>query len=112
MTETQPRAATSPMGSAAEEALSGGARKRRKIELRSIGELGALVALIAVFAALNPESFVTITNLRTILDQAAAPLIIGVGATLVILMGSIDLSVEGVMGAAGLTFVLLASTLR
>ena len=37
------------------------------------------------------------------------PLIVGVGATLVILMGSIDLSVEGVMGAAGMTFILLTA---
>src|SRR3712207_5440581 len=76
---------------------------------KSAGELGALVALVVVFIALNPDSFPTLSNLRTILDQASVPLIIGVGATLVILMGSIDLSVEGVMGAAGMTFVLLAA---
>lgn len=81
----------------------------RRFELKSIGEVGALVALVVIFAALNPDSFPTLTNLRVILDQAAVPLIVGVGATLVILMGSIDLSVEGVMGAAGMTFVLLAA---
>jgi ribose transport system permease protein len=84
----------------------------RRIELKSVGELGALVVLVLVFTALNPDSFPTIRNLRTILDQAALPLIIGVGATLVILMGSIDLSVEGVMGAAGMTFVLLSANDR
>ena len=68
--------------------------------------MGALVVLIVMFAVLNPGAFLTILNVRTILDQAAIPLIVGVGATLVILMGSIDLSVEGVMGAAGMTFVL------
>lgn len=83
-----------------------------RLELKSLGELAALVVLIGVFAVLNPDSFLTLANTRTILDQASLPLIIGVGATLVILMGSIDLSVEGVMGAAGMTFVLLSANSR
>ncbi|SDQ61901.1 ABC transporter permease [Quadrisphaera sp. DSM 44207] len=87
-------------------------RGRRPGRLRSLGEVGALVLLVAVFWVLNPGSFATLANLRTILDQAALPLVVGVGATLVILMGSIDLSVEGVMGAAGMTFVLLSANSR
>lgn len=83
-----------------------------RFDLKSIGEVAALVVLIAVFAALNPDSFPSLANARTILDQASLPLIIGVGATLVILMGSIDLSVEGVMGAAGMTFILLSANSR
>lgn len=111
MTETEmpvqeQATATRPVGR-----RSGGSTRRRP-ELKSLGELAALVVLVAVFAALNPESFPTVVNARTILDQAALPLIIGVGATLVILMGSIDLSVEGVMGAAGMTFVLLSANSR
>ena len=80
--------------------------KHRRFELRSLGELGALIVLIIVFFALNPSTFLTIDNIRTILDQASTPLIVGVGATLVILMGSIDLSVEGIMGAAGMAYIL------
>ena len=63
--------------------------------------MGALVVLIVIFTVLNPGAFLTLLNIRTILDQAAIPLVVGVGATLVVLMGSIDLSVEGVMGASG-----------
>ncbi len=85
---------------------------RRRFEYKRLGELGALVVLIVVFTVLNPGAFLTLLNIRTILDQAAIPLIVGVGATLVILMGSIDLSVEGVMGAAGMTFVLLSANSR
>ncbi len=84
----------------------------RRFEFRRLGELGALVVLIVVFAALNPGSFLAIGNIRTILDQAATPLIVGVGATLVILMGSIDLSVEGIMGASGMAFVLTTANSR
>ena len=111
MTETEnpvhPQAtATRPAG------RPGGGATYRRLELKSLGELAALVVLVVVFTALNPGSFATAVNLQTILDQAAIPLIVGVGATLVILMGSIDLSVEGVMGAAGMTFVLLSANSR
>ncbi len=86
--------------------------KHRRFELRSLGEVGALVVLIVVFEILNPSTFLTIGNIQTILDQAATPLIVGVGATLVILMGSIDLSVEGIMGAAGMAFILTTAHTR
>ena len=103
----------SPAGEAAQPASHGAGRRRlRRVEPRSLGELGAFVALVVVFTAINPESFLTLANIRTLLDQASLPLIVGVGATLVILMGSIDLSVEGVMGAAGMTFVLLTANSR
>ncbi|MFI0821924.1 ABC transporter permease [Streptomyces sp. NPDC021098] len=77
--------------------------------LRGLGPLMALVVVGVVFAVLNPSTFPTGDNLLTILDQAAVPLILAMGATFVILMGSIDLSVEGVMAASGLTFVLLTA---
>jgi len=73
--------------------------------------LGALAVLALIFSLLNPR-FATIGNLQNILNQASLPLIIGVGATFVILIGSIDLSVEGVMGASGLAFVLMSANSR
>jgi ribose transport system permease protein len=75
----------------------------------TFGPLLALIAVAVVFAALNPTTFPTVENLRAILDQAALPMILAMGATFVILMGCIDLSVEGVMATAGLTFVLLSA---
>lgn len=85
---------------------------RRRLDLRQGGEILALALLVVIFAVLNPDSFPTVVNLQTILDQASTPLIIGVGATLVILLGCIDLSVEGLMSACGLTFVLLSANSR
>lgn len=73
--------------------------------------IGALIVLILIFSILNPR-FATIQNLQNILNQASLPLIIGIGATFVILIGSIDLSVEGVMGAAGVAFVLMSANSR
>jgi ribose transport system permease protein len=96
----------------AEPAAPSGATRHRRIDLKSVGELAAFVVIVLVFWVLNPDTFVTVKNVQTILNQAALPLIIAVGATLVILMGSIDLSVEGVMGAAGMTFVLMTANSR
>ncbi|GAA4966734.1 ABC transporter permease [Pseudonocardia tropica] len=75
--------------------------------LADAGPALALVVLCLVFAVATP-GFATPENLRAILDQAAIPLILATGISLVVLTGGIDLSVEGVMAASGLTFVLLA----
>jgi len=87
----------------------------RRVMFAGSGEplalIGAMVVLIVIFSILNPR-FATIENLQNVLNQASLPLIIGLGATLVILIGSIDLSVEGVMGASGVAFVLLSANSR
>ena len=107
--------AGSPVGVVQGEALATppiGRPARRRVDLKSVGELGAFVVLVVIFSALNPGTFLTVKNIQTVLNQSALPLIVAVGATLVILMGSIDLSVEGVMGAAGMTFVLMSANSR
>lgn len=95
-----------------QDAKSTTAKPRRRVDLRQGGEIIALVLLVVVFALINPDSFLTVVNVQTMLDQASTPLIIGVGATLVILLGCIDLSVEGLMSACGLAFVLLSANSR
>lgn len=96
----------------AHDARAASATSRRKVDLRQGGELIALVLLVVIFTLINPDSFLTAVNIQTILDQASTPLIIGVGATLVILLGCIDLSVEGLMSACGVAFVLLSANSR
>jgi ribose transport system permease protein len=88
------------------------AKPRMRFGLRDGAEGIALIALVVIFSLLNPESFASVVNLQTILDQASVPLILGVGATLVILLGCIDLSIEGLMSACGITFVLLSANSR
>ncbi len=56
--------------------------------------LAVLVAMCALVAAANP-AFLSFGNMVRIANSAAIPLILGCGATFIILMGSIDLSVEG-----------------
>ncbi len=76
-----------------------------------VGLISALVVLILVFSVLNPR-FASVENLQNVLFQVSVPLILVVGATLVIQMGSIDLSVEGIMGAAGMAWILLSPNTR
>jgi ribose transport system permease protein len=80
----------------------------QRINWPTLGPLIALVIISIAFTFIN-SSFATWSNLRAILDQASIPLVLAMGATLVILMGSIDLSIQGVMAASGLTFVLLSA---
>lgn len=70
-----------------------------------------LAVVIIVFSFLNPR-FASIENFRNVLVQVSVPLMLVVGATLVILMGSIDLSVQGIMGAAGMAWILLSPNAR
>ncbi len=71
----------------------------------------SMVVLAVVFTFLNPR-FGSLENFRNILFQVAIPLIIIVGTTLVIQLGSIDLSVQGVMGASGMAWILLSANTR
>lgn len=74
-------------------------------ELRSWAPLLALIALCVGFGLAAP-GFATVENLWTIADRSAIPLILTVGTTFVILQGSIDLSIEGIMAASSLTFAM------
>lgn len=76
-----------------------------------VGLIASIVVLIVIFSFLNPR-FGSFENLQNVLYQASVPLIVVVGATLVIQMGSIDLSVEGVMGAAGMAWILVTGNTR
>ncbi len=73
--------------------------------------LATIAAIVIVFSLLN-HRFASLENFRNVLVQASVPLIIVVGTTFVVLMGSIDLSVQGVMGAAGMAWILLVPNAR
>jgi len=93
----------------AETAAPVSAMRSRVRPLFSIaGPFTALVGLYAIFGALAP-GFATVSNAMAIVEQASIPVVLAMGATLVVLVGGVDLSIEGVMAASGLTFVLLAA---
>ena len=67
----------------------------------------AVLALITLVMLLVNPGFLSPQNLSTLAVQSAVPAVLAVGLTFVVLTGGIDLSVEGVMGAAGLATAVL-----
>jgi len=103
-----------PVAAASDPRGSGSPALRRKLLSRRLISAGpplALVALWVVFGALN-NKFLSASNMRGIADQTAILLVLAVGMTFVILLGGIDLSVEGVMATSSLVVALLAANDR
>ena len=84
-------------------ALPAPTRRRR---LAAWAPLAVLVALCVIISAINPN-FLSFGNAVRISQTAMIPLVLGIGATFIIVMGSIDLSVEGVLTAAAVILSML-----
>jgi ribose transport system permease protein len=78
----------------------------RSLPLSDAGPVATLIALVAVFAASSPQ-FLTIENAQAILESSAIPIVLVVGVTFVLIQGSFDLSIEGVMAASSMLVSLL-----
>lgn len=72
--------------------------------------VGVLLAVLIIFTALSP-AFLSPGNLRNILLSSSILMIASSGATLIIIMGSIDLSVGAVATMAGILTSLFAPRL-
>ena len=83
--DAAPPAATAPQKPAAQ-----------RWRLASWAPVIVLILLCVVIAVINPN-FLTFGNFVRIAQAAMIPLVLGLGATFIILMGSIDLSLEGVL---------------
>lgn len=70
--------------------------------------LAVLIALCILVSAFN-ANFLTSGNFIRLLNSAAIPLVLCMGATFIILMGSIDLSVEGVVALTAVIASLLVA---
>ena len=67
-----------------------------------IAPMIVLVALIVIFSLIcGFNVFLAPSNIAAILKQLAIPLCVALGLTFVIMIGSIDLSINGVVGMAG-----------
>lgn len=69
-------------------------------EVRNLGLVGVLAVLTTIGGISQPDSFLTRSNLITVLTQASVIGVITVGMTFVIIGGGIDLSVGSLMGLA------------
>ncbi len=90
-----------------------GPDRRAQLLRRAVtaGPVLALVVLVVAFSVLSPR-FATVGNAQNILDQVAILLVLALGVTFVVLLGGIDLSLEGVMATSSLVVVLLATNDR
>ncbi len=86
----------------------------RAIASRGNFPIPALLSLLIVsaFTATQSPEFLTFDNFVQISDQASVTIILVCGLTFVILMGSIDLSVQGVMASASMATALLVANDR
>jgi len=74
--------------------------------LRPFAPFFALVVLSLLVGALNPRFF-EFNNVVRIANSAAIPLVLALGETFVIILGSVDLSVEGVLAVGAVVISLL-----
>ncbi len=86
-------------------------RPRRGVSLADAGPPIALVVIFLAFAVLNP-SFRTVGNVQNLMDAAAVLAVVTCGISFVLMMGSIDLSAPGVMGASAIAVALLVENNR
>jgi ribose transport system permease protein len=75
---------------------------------RNWAPVAVLIALCILVTLFSPN-FLTISNFLRLLNTAAIPLVLTMGATFVILMGSIDLSVEGVVAVTAVMASMLVA---
>jgi ribose transport system permease protein len=70
---------------------------RSLLERQEAAVLLALVALIALFVAMEPDNFGTSSNARNLAQNASISVILVVGVTYVTVMGAFDLSIGAVL---------------
>jgi|YelNatPaOPRAMG01_1025707.scaffolds.fasta_scaffold19296_3 ribose transport system permease protein len=68
--------------------------------------LSVVIILFAVLAISNPSSFLSSYNIGTLLDYATTYFVAAIGLTFVILIGSIDLSLGGMLSLFTVVFTL------
>lgn len=93
------------------DAVAARPQPRRGMSFRDAGPPVALVVIFGVFAALSSD-FRTIGNVQNVMDTAAVLAVVTCGITFVLMMGSIDLSAPGIMGASALAVALLVANNR
>jgi ribose transport system permease protein len=76
-----------------------GAARRRRQRMVVWAPVMVLALLCLIISVIN-HNFLTFGNLVRMSQDAAIPLVLGIGETFIVLMGSIDLSVEGILTLA------------
>jgi ribose transport system permease protein len=76
-------------------------RLARLARLQALQIIIVLAVIVVIFSVLKPGSFLTVFNIRGIVQNTSILAVLGVGMTLVIITGGIDLSVGSVLVFSG-----------
>ena len=92
--------------------VKGDPTRKRKLSRKSLERIKSLAPLVALLAlslliGLRNPRFFDFFNFVRIANSAAIPLVLAMGATFVILLGSVDLSVEGVLALGAVVVAIL-----
>jgi ribose transport system permease protein len=98
---------SAPAAAAARPRATAGRAKLER-RLRLAAPLIVLVALCLLLGLANPN-FLSTGNFVRVATAASIPLVLTLGATFIILLGSIDLSIEGMMAVAAIVLTLLVA---
>lgn len=79
-------------------------QEHRSAVIMKTAPIFVLMGLVIIFTLINGVAFLSPTNLVNLLNQMALPLVVALGLTFVIMLGSIDLSIDGTVGMAGSLF--------
>lgn len=82
-----------------------------EIDLRLLGMLVALIAILLGFNFLSGGKFLTPSNMATLAVQASGVAVMATGMTLIIVSRNIDLSVGSVAGVIAMTYAILMTDL-
>ncbi len=85
--------------------------KRILARIRPFAPLLALIVLALLIGALNSRFF-EFRNIVRLASSAAIPMVLALGANFVIILGSVDLSIEGVMAIGSVVISLLVQNDR
>jgi len=100
MTEQTTVPPPAPAGAAPDEDQPTG-RLARLARLQALQIIIVLAVIVIIFAALKPSAFLTVFNIRGIVQNTAILAVLGVGMTFVIVTGGIDLSIGSVLVFSG-----------
>jgi ribose transport system permease protein len=89
-----------PVEIAASEEESSGVLARLS-RLQALQIIGVLAVIVIIFSVMKPGSFLTVFNIRGIVQNTSILAVLGVGMTFVIITGGIDLSVGSVLVFSG-----------
>jgi ribose transport system permease protein len=100
MTEQTTVPPAAPAGAAPSEDQPTG-RLARLARLQALQIIIVLAVIIIIFSIMKPSAFLTVFNIRGIVQNTAILAVLGVGMTFVIVTGGIDLSVGSVLVFSG-----------